>query len=75
MADKKNPAEAGLGFSRDSTNWGRGLAPRGGANSRHTAALRDTSGANPDCSPENVSALPPDASAKIAPLPPASIPA
>ena len=28
LANKKNPARGGAWFSRDSTNWGRGLAPR-----------------------------------------------
>ena len=76
-ASQKNPAVAESGFpkaglsgcSRDSTNWGRGLAPRGVANSRHTAAPRDTSGATRRYFPNRSVGLygPPDASANSAP--------
>jgi hypothetical protein len=43
---KKNPAVAGSGFSRDNTNWVRGLAPRGVANNQHNVAPQHTRPAN-----------------------------
>jgi len=46
IAEKENPAGAGSGFSRDSTNWGRGHSPRGVASNQRGVLLPRAFGAN-----------------------------